>query len=335
MAGNMMKEVIIKEAGSADVLALHDAPIPTPKADEILVKIAAAGINRPDIIQRMGLYPLPPDATPIPGLEISGTVIALGQDVEEFKIGDRICGLTNGGGYAEYGVIPAKQALPVPDNLSLTEAAAIPETYFTVWANLFDIGQAKSGETVLVHGGSSGIGSTAIILAKACGLKVFTTVGNQEKAAAVEKLGAIAINYNEQDFLTIIQEEMVGKGVDIILDIIGGSYFSRNMKALAFGGRLVIVGAMGGRMADKFDLLPLIFKRATISGSTMRARTADEKANIARSLREKVWPLLEQGQCHPLIDSSFPLEKVQDAHKRMESRDHCGKIVLTMPSALF
>lgn len=335
MTGHMMKEIIIKEAGSADVLTLHDAPIPVPKANEILVQIAAAGINRPDIIQRMGQYPLPPDASPIPGLEIAGTIVALGQNVTGFKIGDRICGLTNGGGYAEYGVIPAEQTLPVPDNLSLTEAAAIPETYFTVWANLFDIGRAKSGETVLVHGGSSGIGSTAIILAKAFGLKVFTTIGNQEKAEAVEKLGATAINYKDQDFLTVIKEKTDGKGVDVILDIIGGSYFSRNMKALAFGGRLVIIGAMEGRIADKFDLLPLIFKRATISGSTMRARSLEEKAEIALSLKKNIWPLLEQGQCHPLIDSTYPLEKVQDAHRRMESRAHCGKIVLTMPKALF
>ncbi|MFT8737172.1 MAG: NAD(P)H-quinone oxidoreductase [Zymomonas mobilis] len=330
MTEKTMKEVIIKEAGAADVLALHEAAIPAPKSGEILVKIAAAGINRPDIIQRMGQYPLPPEASPIPGLEIAGIVVSVGRDVIGFKAGDRVCGLTNGGGYAEYGVIPAQQALPIPENLSMIEAAAIPETYFTVWANLFDIGQAKLGESLLVHGGSSGIGSTAILLAQAFGLKVFTTVGSPEKAAAVEKLGAKAINYNDQDFLEVVKEETEGKGVDIILDIIGGPYFSRNMKALAFGGRLIIIGAMGGRIADKFDLLPLLFKRATVSGSTMRARSLEEKAEIAQALKTKIWPLLEKGLCRPLIDSVYPLQQVQDAHRRMESRAHCGKIVLTM-----
>ncbi|AEI38241.1 MAG: NAD(P)H-quinone oxidoreductase [Zymomonas mobilis subsp. pomaceae] len=330
MTQAIMQEVVIREAGGPEMLSLQDAVIPEPKAGELLIRIHAAGVNRPDILQRMGQYPLPPDASPVPGLEIAGEVIAFGEEVTGFKIGDKVCGLTNGGGYAEYGLIPAEQALPIPKGISMIEAAAIPETYFTVWANLFDIGQAKAGETVLIHGGNSGIGTTAISLAKAFGLSVFTTVSSAEKAAAVEALGAYSINYNKQDFLEVIKEKTEGKGVDIILDIIGGPYFSRNMKSLAFGGRLVIIGSMGGRIADKFDLLPLIFKRATISGSTMRARSREEKGKIAFSLKAQVWPLLEKGKCIPLIDRVFPLKSVKEAHERMESRQHCGKIVLTM-----
>ncbi|MCI1033698.1 zinc-binding dehydrogenase [Raoultella terrigena] len=323
-----MNEVEITAPGGPDVLRIRKAPLPLPGPDEVLVQVAAAGVNRPDVIQRQGKYPMPDGVTPVPGLEVAGNVVALGDNVTDIAIGDKVCGLTNGGGYAEYCLLPATQCLPVPTGVSMVEAAAIAETFFTVWANLFQMAKAKRGDRVLIHGGTSGIGTTALMLCAAFGIECFATAGSEDKCAAVASLGGQPINYRTDDFAAVILSQTQGRGVDIILDIMGASYFRSNLTALARDGRLVVIGFLGGAIADGVDLQAMALKRATITGSTMRARTAQEKARIAAELRAQVWPLLASGQCRPIIDQVFRLEDAPLAHAMMERGDHIGKIVL-------
>ena len=325
-----MKFVDLPTFGAADVMTFATGPLPTPKAGEILVKVQAAGINRPDVAQRQGAYPAPKDASPVLGLEIAGEVVALGEGVNEFNIGDHICALANGGGYAEYCVVPAGPALPFPNGYDAVKAAALPETFFTVWANLFQMAGLTEGESVLIHGGSSGIGTTAIQLAKAFGAEVYTTAGSKEKCAACEKLGAKrAINYREEDFSEVIKSETGGKGVDVILDMIGASYFEKNLSSLAKDGCLSIIAFLGGNIADKVDLRPIMVKRLTLTGSTLRPRDDAFKARLASALKSQVWPLLEAGRIRPVIHATFPLAQAAEAHRLMESSGHIGKIVLS------
>ncbi|WP_404680711.1 NAD(P)H-quinone oxidoreductase [Raoultella terrigena] len=323
-----MNEVEITAPGGPEVLRVRKAPLPLPGPDEVLVHVAAAGVNRPDVIQRQGNYPMPDGVTPVPGLEVAGNIVAIGDNATDWAIGDKVCGLTNGGGYAEYCLLPATQCLPVPTGVSMIEAAAIAETFFTVWANLFQMAKAKRGDRVLIHGGTSGIGTTALMLCAAFGIECFATAGSEDKCAAVAALGGQPINYRTDDFAAVILSQTRGRGVDIILDIMGASYFKSNLTALARDGRLVVIGFLGGAIADGVDLQAMALKRATITGSTMRARTAQEKARIAAELRAQVWPLLASGQCRPVIDQVFRLEDAPLAHARMERGDHIGKIVL-------
>lgn len=323
-----MVEVIIREPGDPAVLTPREAPVPQPGAGELLVRVSAAGVNRPDVLQRQGLYPIPPGANPTPGLEIAGVVAARGEGVADVALGAPVCALVNGGGYAEYCVVPAGQALPIPDGMDMIHAAAIPETFFTVWANLFGLGRANRGDRVLVHGGASGIGTTALMLCREFGVQAFATAGSAEKCAALRTLGAEPINYREQDFVEAIRAQTDGRGVDVILDIMGAAYFERNLRALARDGRLVLIGFLGGVAAERVDLAAIAAKRATITGSTMRPRTAAEKAAIAAELRQHVWPALSAGRCWPLVDKVFPLAKAADAHAWMEAGGHVGKIVL-------
>jgi NADPH2:quinone reductase len=318
----------IRAPGAPEVLVPGERPLPVPGHGEVLVKVAAAGINRPDVFQRKGLYPPPPGASDILGLEVSGEVVALGDAVSGLKLGDKVCGLLAGGGYAEYAVIPELQCLPVPGELSMLEAAALPETYFTVWSNVFDRGGLKAGETILIHGGSSGIGTTAIQLAAAMGATVYATAGTDEKCRACEALGAtLAVNYKEQDFVEVFQEATDGRGVDLILDMVAGSYLERDVTLAAVDGRIVIIAFLGGTRAD-MDWRPVMVKRLTITGSTLRPRSVEEKGEIAASLREQVWPLLESGRIRPVISKVFPLEQAAKAHALMESSKHIGKIML-------
>lgn len=329
-----MTEVGITQPGDADVLQPRVVDVPTPGPGELLVRVAAAGVNRPDVMQREGKYPMPPGVNPTPGLEIAGEIVATGSEVAGYAIGDRVCGLTEGGGYAEYCLLPATQALPVPDGLSLIEAAALPETYFTVWANLFDTGGVKRGDTVLIHGGTSGIGTTALALCRAFGVTALATAGSDDKCRAIESLGGIAINYRETDFGEAVAAHTNGQGVDAILDVVGAKYFSRNLAALARDGRLIVIGFMGGTTAEQVDLISLVLKRAHVTGSTMRARSRSEKAAIATALRDQVWPLLASGDCaRPIIHATFPLADAAAAHREMEAGRHIGKIVLTIPSS--
>ncbi|GAA0703975.1 NAD(P)H-quinone oxidoreductase [Dyella marensis] len=323
-----MIEIGIDTPGPPDVLQPRTVPLPEPTRDEVLVRVQAAGVNRPDVIQRQGRYPMPPGAHPTPGLEIAGEIVALGADVQGFALGDRVCGLTNGGGYAEYCVLPAGQALPIPDGIDSIHAAAIPETFFTVWANLFRIGRAVPGERVLIHGGTSGIGTTALMLCREFGIAAFATAGSEHKCAVVRHLGAEAINYHEENFALAVLSKTDGHGADVILDIMGGSYFERNVAALARDGRLVVIGFLGGIHAEQVDLQALVLKRATVTGSTMRARSGAEKAEIANDLRAHVWPVLAAGRCLPMVHEVFPLVRAEDAHRLMESGEHVGKIVL-------
>lgn len=318
----------IRAPGAPEVLVPGERPLPVPGHGEVLVKVAAAGINRPDVFQRKGLYPPPPGASDILGLEVSGEVVALGDAVSGLKLGDKVCGLLAGGGYAEYAVIPELQCLPVPGELSMLEAAALPETYFTVWSNVFDRGGLKAGETILIHGGSSGIGTTAIQLAAAMGATVYATAGTDEKCRACEALGAtLAVNYKEQDFVEVFREATDGRGVDLILDMVAGSYLERDVTLAAVDGRIVIIAFLGGTRAD-MDWRPVMVKRLTITGSTLRPRSVEEKGEIAASLREQVWPLLESGRIRPVISKVFPLEQAAKAHALMESSKHIGKIML-------
>jgi putative PIG3 family NAD(P)H quinone oxidoreductase len=295
-----------------------------------LLKVAAAGVNRPDVAQRLGMYPVPPGASSIPGLEVSGEVVAQGEEATQFDIGGRVCALVNGGGYAEYVAVPTGQCLLVPDGLSDVEAAAIPETFFTVWTNVFDRGALKSGETFLVHGGSSGIGTVAIQLAKARGAKVFATAGSAQKCIACDQLGAdLTVNYREQDFVEVIRDATDGRGIDVILDMVGGDYVARNVDLAALHGRIVVIATLGGRTAE-VDLIPILMKCLVVTGSVLRPRTDEEKAAIADSLRDHVWPLIESGSVKPVIHSIFPLEDAPQAHALMESSEHIGKIVLTV-----
>ena len=314
--------------GGPEVLTPREAPSPRPKAGEVLIRVEAAGVNRPDVFQRLGRYAPPPGASPILGLEVAGEVVELGDGVDAFVVGDRVCALANGGGYAEYCAVPAGQTLHIPSGMDPVHAAAIPETYFTVWANLFGMGSAGSGDTVLVHGGTSGIGTTALMLCREFGVRALATAGSEAKCAAIRELGAEAINYREQDFVNKAQEGTGGRGVDVILDVVGASYFGRNIAALAMDGRLVIIGFLGGARVKEAELRAIVAKRAVVTGSLLRPRTSAEKGAIADALRENVWPVLAAGRCWPIIDSVFPLERAADAHRRMESGEHIGKIVL-------
>ncbi|WP_433766602.1 NAD(P)H-quinone oxidoreductase [Pseudomonas putida] len=325
-----MIQIEITQPGGPQVLQPRQAPVPTPDAGDVLIRVHAAGVNRPDVLQRAGLYPMKPGMSPIPGLEVAGEVVAVGAGVSEFAIGDRVCALTNGGGYAQYSAVPASQTLPIPEGMDWLHAAAIPETYFTVWANLFEMGGARKGKRALIHGGTSGIGTTALMLCREFGIEAFATAGNAEKCAVVRELGAEAINYREQDFARVIAEKTSGHGVDVVLDIMGGSYLNNNVAALAMEGRLVMLGFLGGAVAKEIDLLAIMAKRASVTGSLLRSRTRQEKAEIAQQLRENVWPVLAAGRCLPMIDTVYPLADASLAHARMEAGDHVGKIVLSV-----
>ncbi len=326
-----MSYVGLSEHGGPDKLALAEGPTPQARPGEILVRVEAAGINRPDVLQRKGDYPPPPDASPILGLEIAGKVVALGEGVTGHAIGDDVCALANGGGYAQYCAVPAGQALPFPRGYDAVKAAALPETFFTVWANLFMMAELKPGESVLVHGGSSGIGTTAIQLAAALGARVFATAGSAEKCRACLDLGASrAINYREEDFCAVVRQETGNAGVDVILDMIGAAYLERNLKSLARDGRLSIIAFLGGAVAEKVNLAPIMLKRLRVMGSAMRPRTAAEKQAIRDALLERVWPLLEAGRVAPVIHAVMPYAQAAAAHRMMEEGDHIGKIVLTV-----
>ncbi|MDD1607170.1 MAG: NAD(P)H-quinone oxidoreductase [Methylococcaceae bacterium] len=312
----------------ADRLQLTARLTPKPASHQVLIKVVAAGVNRPDISQRKGLYPPPTGASDILGLEVSGTIVVVGAAVSHLKIGDTVCALVTGGGYAGYCLASALLCLPIPKGLSFVEAAALPETFFTVWSNVFDRAQLRAKETLLVHGGASGIGVTAIQLAKAFHAKVIVTAGSEEKCNACVKLGAdTAINYKEQDFVTAVYHATRNKGVNVILDIIGGDYFPRNVKCLAYDGRLVQIALQNG-IKSEINLLPILVKRLTITGSTLRARDDAFKADIANKLHKNVWPLLASGKIKPIIDSTFTLDEAEFAHKLMESSQHIGKIIL-------
>ncbi|MDB5569526.1 MAG: putative Quinone oxidoreductase [Hyphomicrobiales bacterium] len=323
--------IAITTPGGPDVLKPEQRLLPEPRANEILVKVHAAGVNRPDVSQRLGRYPAPADASDLPGLEIAGEVVALGEGATQYRIGDKVCALAHGGGYAEYCAVQESHALPVPDGFSWVEAAAIPETFFTVWVNAFMTGRLSAGETALVHGGSSGIGTTAIMLAKALGAKIIVTAGSEEKLEACRKLGAdVAINYRTQDFVAEVKTATGGKGVNLILDMVAGSYVQRNLECAAMDGRIVQIAFQQGFKIDSLDLRPISAKRIMYTGSALRPRTVAQKAAIAASLRETVWPLLQKGQCKPIIDSTFALADAPKAHARMEEGSHIGKIVLTV-----
>lgn len=325
-----MRAVEISRPGGPEVLQVTDRPRPVPKANEILVKVAAAGVNRPDVLQRTGNYPVPPDASDLPGLEIAGEVAASGGSTKEFKAGDKVCALVHGGGYAEYCVAPEVQALPVPGGLTLVEAASLPETFFTVWSNVYDRAKLAPGESLLVQGGSSGIGVSAIQMASATGNRVFATAGSDEKCAACVRLGAAeAFNYKTQDFEKEILRVTGGKGVNVILDMVGGDYVARELKCLAEDGRLVFIAYLRGAKAE-MNIDTVMRRRLTISGSTLRPRPVEFKGAIARSLRERIWPLIESGRIKPEIYQTFPLEQAAEAHRLMESSQHIGKIVLTL-----
>ncbi|MBT0717890.1 NAD(P)H-quinone oxidoreductase [Rosenbergiella epipactidis] len=324
-----MRFVEITQPGGPEVLKIVEGERPTIEKHEVLIKVHAAGVNRPDILQRQGKYPMPKGLTPIPGLEVSGTIEAVGEEVTTYKVGDAVCALTNGGGYAEFCAVPAAQTLPIPMGISFEEAAAIPETFFTVWANLFQLGKARSQETVLIHGGASGIGTTAMALSKEFGLKVLATVGDDKK---IEQLAdsATLINYKKDDFEEKVKALTQDQGVDIILDIVGASYFNKNINLLKKDGRLVIIGFMGGNLVNNFDITNMMVKRITITGSTMRGRNLEEKRVIAEQLKEKVWPALEKGHCKPIIYATYPLEEIAKAHECLDTGTHIGKVVITM-----
>ncbi|HTP62654.1 MAG TPA: NAD(P)H-quinone oxidoreductase [Burkholderiales bacterium] len=325
-----MKCIQISKPGGPEVLVAAERPAPTPKANEILVKVAAAGVNRPDVLQRMGKYAVPPDASDLPGLEIAGEVAACGADVKLWKPGDKVCALVHGGGYAEYCVTPEVQALPVPKGLSALEAASLPETFFTVYSNVYDRARLAPGESLLVQGGSSGIGVTAIQMAAAMGNRVFATAGSDEKCAACVKLGAQkAINYRTQDFAAEIKSATGGKGVDVILDMVGGDYVPRELKTLADEGRLVFIASLGGAKAE-IDIFEIQRRRITITGSTLRPRPVAFKGAIAKSLRERIWPLIEAGKIKPVVYKTFPLAQAAEAHRLMETSQHIGKIMLAL-----
>ncbi len=324
-----MKFIEISQPGGSEVLKVSDQDIPSIGNDEVLIGVKAAGVNRPDILQRQGKYPMPAGVTNVPGLEVAGIIESIGKDVVGFSVGDQVCALTNGGGYAEYCAVPFTQVLPMPKNLSFIEAAAIPETFFTVWANLFDLGRASKDDVVLIHGGASGIGSTALTLCKALGIKAISTVGQDDKVNVLSHYGEI-INYKKADFEKEVLSLTKGKGVDVILDIVGAPYFNKNLTLLKKDGRLVIIGYMGGQVVERFDLQQLMLKRATITGSTMRGRSAEEKHVIAKELVAKVWPLIESGECKPMIYQVFDFNDVKKAHEALDKGDHIGKVVLTL-----
>ena len=325
---NTMRRIEVDQPGPAERMRIGHAPLPSPKPGELLIEVAYAGVNRPDVIQRSGNYPPPPDASPILGLEIAGTVAALGDGVTGWRVGDAVCALTPGGGYAEYCTTPATWALPPPPGLSMRDAASLPENYFTVWHNVFERGHLSPGETFLVHGGSSGIGLTAIQLAKAFGATVITTVGNAEKAAFCRKIGADhVVNYREADFQAEVASITQKRGVNLILDMVGGDYIERNLRSLALEGRLVIIAFLQGSKVEA-DWRFIMLKRLTVTGSTMRASPSSRKAEIARALRERVWPLFGDGKLEPVVTREFALEDAPAAHALMESSAHIGKIML-------
>ena len=319
----------ISRPGGPEVLVPVTRPDPVPGPDDVLIRVAGAGVNRPDVLQRKGAYPPPAGASDIPGLEVSGTIAAVGANVRQWKVDDPVCALVAGGGYATMCVAPAPQCLPAPVGVDLAAASAIPETFFTVWTNVFDQGRLRSGETALFHGGTSGIGTTAIQLAAARGVTVLATAGSDEKCHACEDLGAKqAINYRTADFVEAVQQLTDGRGVDLILDMVGGDYVGRNLKALATGGRLVQIGFMSGETMAQLDFRRIMARRLTITGSTLRPRTVQEKGQIASALRTEIWPLLDRGVVRPVIHRVFPLANASDAHRLMESSEHVGKIVL-------
>jgi NADPH:quinone reductase len=325
-----MRAVEIAQPGGPEVLKPVERPVPAPRPNEILIKVGAAGVNRPDVLQRSGNYPVPPDASDLPGLEVAGEVVAVGADATIWKPGDEVCALVHGGGYAEYCVAPEVQALPVPKGLSLAEAASLPETFFTVWSNVYDRGRLAPGESLLVQGGTSGIGVTAIQMAAATGNRVFATAGSDEKCAACVRLGAEkAFNYRTQDFSAEVLAATGGKGVNVILDMVGGDYVPRELKCIAEEGRLVFIAYLRGPKAE-LNIDAVMRRRLTITGSTLRPRSVEFKGYVARNLRERIWPLLETGRIKPEIYKTFPLEQAADAHRLMESSQHIGKIVLTV-----
>jgi NADPH2:quinone reductase len=320
----------ITTPGKPEVLQVRTRDIPQPKAGEVLIRVAAAGVNRPDVLQRLGKYPVPPGASDLPGLEVAGTIARVGEGVAEWQVGDRVCALTPGGGYAEHCIAPASSCLPLPGGLDFVQAASLAETYFTVWSNVFDRGGLKAGETFLVQGGSSGIGVAAIQIVHATGHRVFATAGTAEKCAACEKLGAErAINYKTEDFVEVVKSLTQGRGVDVVLDMVAGEYVPREMKALADDGRIVLIALLGGSKAT-IDMNEVLRRRLVLTGSTLRPRSVEFKGAIARSLREKVWPLIEAGRIQPVIHATFPLEQAAKAHEMMEGGEHIGKIVLTV-----
>ena len=327
-----MQAITIREPGGPDVLQPCERPQPEPGPDDVLVKVAAAGVNRPDILQRIGRYVPPPGVTDVPGLEIAGTVVAAGANVRAWKIGDRVCALVAGGGYAEYCVAPAVQCLPIPKGLDLIQAAALPEVAFTVWTNVFDRGRLRASESLLVHGGSSGIGTLAIQLAHARGARVFATAGTDEKCRACEALGAtLCVNYRTADFVSAIKNATQGRGVDVVLDMVAGDYLQRNLDVLALDGRLVIIAQLGGTTST-ISTVPILQRRLTVTGSTLRPRTVAEKGAIARAVHEQVWPLVESGAVRVLVHETFPLREAAAAHLLMESSVHIGKLVLRVES---
>jgi len=325
-----MTVMAIPKPGGPEALVAEQRPLPTLAAGEILIRVAAAGVNRPDVLQRQGHYPPPPGASDLPGLEVAGEVVAVGEGAARFRVGDEVCALAPGGGYAQFCKVHATNALPIPKGLTMVEAAAIPETYFTVWTNVFDRGRLQKGESFLVHGGSSGIGTTAIMLATAFGARVFATAGSAEKCESCRKLGAdVAIDYHRQDFVEAVKTVRKGQAVDLILDMVGGDYVPRNYEAAAEEGRIVQISFLKDSKVT-LDLRRLMMKRLTHTGSTLRPRSAEQKARIARALEEKVWPLLEQGRCKPVIHATFKLVDAPKAHALMESGAHIGKIVLVV-----
>ena len=320
----------INKPGGPENLLLVERETPKLNLDEVLIKVSAAGVNRPDIMQRQGLYPAPPGASDIPGLEISGEIVEINSDNTKFKLGDKVCALVSGGGYSSYCSAPIQQTLPIPKGLSFVQAAAIPETFFTVWTNVFDRGNLSKEDTILIHGGTSGIGTTAIQLAKCFGAKVFSTAGSDEKCLKTEELGAeLSINYKKEDFVEKINKHTNKKGVNIVLDMIGAEYFNKNLSILKINGKLVIIAFQGG-FEKNLNLLPILTKRLTVTGSTLRPRNSYEKGLIAESLYKKVWPLIEKGLVMPQIYATYKLEDASKAHTLMESSQHIGKIVLTV-----
>ncbi len=327
---SQMTVVEIASPGGPENLIAARRPMPTPADGEVLLRVAAAGVNRPDVMQRQGRYPPPPGASDIPGLEVAGEVVALGPNAAGIAIGDRVTTLLAGGGYAEYAVAAAPLCLPIPAGLTLVEAAALPETFFTVWTNLFDRGGCKAGDNVLIHGGTSGIGTTAIQLAAAWGARVFATAGSADKARACERLGAVrGIDYRTEDFAAVVREATDGNGADLILDMVGASYLARNFEAAAVEGRIVVIALIGGAKGE-INLNVVLSKRLTLTGSTLRIRSVAQKAVLAQAVQRNVWPLLSSGRVRPVIHATFPLAQASEAHRLMESSQHIGKIVLTV-----
>ncbi len=324
-----MQAITFAAPGAPEVLQLSTLPLPVAGPGEVLIRVQAAGVNRPDILQRMGRYPIAAQGSAVLGLEVAGEIAALGDGVKGLALGDRVCSLITSGGYAQYAVAPAEQLLRWPQSYDAASAACLPETFFTVWANLFQMGRLEAGETVLIHGGAGGIGSTAIALARAFQAEVMVTAGSAEACLACERLGARrAINYREEDFAQVIAEETQGRGVNVILDTVGAQYFHRNLQSLAMDGRLVLVGFLGGERVDQVNLVDIMARRAVITGSAMRPRSVAEKGRIAQELLERVWPLLDQGQCRPLLSQFLKLEQAAQAHHLMETGGYAGRIVL-------